>query len=538
VRRPNLTNSGSIHRYGLHRALLFVDGVGRSEMEDAHDPRPSPRGTSAHSIPGDPFSDPSRPLVLTVASDCSTIPSRTLRDLLSLGRFPGVALALMPGVDRQGYREPYLVDWTRSPDHLSVDVSRGPEANRFRRLEGTVGIQMGSLKKRAYAPFDPSLMAWAPTMFPASTVPADRLALEGIAHAGLGFDYIISPGMVSARTSRNMRWPNDLGACTPEEAFRLVGVKARMYQEVPLLADPDATFMVNVGHWYDLAVMHFTPRLSNALAGSLAPSASPQEAAVGEHLLAIRARLGEMLQARDAIYRLVRRESLGPDARPRFGSDPVPGASGNDLTAQLAYHLTAALNSMSAAIDNAVWVVIRRDEPVRSSGNVGLGALLNDKPPRWARGIHAARAIASFAQLPELGLVLAARSIRNSIIHREGLDYGAINWHPSQDAPIRGLSGIWVLPDALPPQTLSIGEVDVFDALARAGRRCGGDMVVMTYRAFVDALWAPTVASVACCLGACEWTSRSWTWSDPVSRESPRESHLWRTRMQRRLWGL
>jgi hypothetical protein len=386
--------------------------------------------------------------------------------------------------------------------------------------------------------FDRGLDEHASTVFPDASDSARQLVREAQVHAGLGYDYVVSPGMASARIDRSKRWPNDLGACTPYEAFRLAGVKARMYDSVPLFADPDALFSVNVGMWYDLAVMHFTPGLIRAIGGALAPSAAHDEHLVGEHLLAIRVRLSELLQARDAIYRLTRREALGPLRGSTFAEGPIVGPRGNDLTAQMSYHLTAALDSAFAAIDNAVWVVVRGDDPAKSRGSVGLGTLLDPKPSAWTRRPSATTAIRLLARNSSLPFTLAARALRNNMVHREGLDFGTIDWHPSADAPVHGLSGIWVTRDQLPPLELSIGRVDLFGGLAHSGRLCGQDMVVMTYQRFVDGLWDSTTRTVGSCLSAREWSSRGWTWSDPVVMNAPREWHLWRTPMQRRLWGL
>lgn len=90
---------------------------------------------------------------------------------------------------------------------------------------------------------------------------AAGLVVETAAHEALEHDYIVSPGLAKARLDSSTSWPNDTGVCTPDEAFRLAGTKARMYGTVPLLSDPEGLWSVNVGRLYDLAVIHFVPRL-------------------------------------------------------------------------------------------------------------------------------------------------------------------------------------------------------------------------------------------------------------------------------------
>lgn len=539
--RAHATNNASILFEGLHQALLLVNQLGREALAAAHDPIPlAAHGTHRPSRlrRGDPFDEPARPLVLTLASDCASLARQTQHDLLSLGRYPGVVVELMPGLDPLGFREPAGVSWTDEDARLRIRVGSGADAGSdelFARFDGPAATQFERRDRETWASVEPGLVAGAARMFDTDPETAGRLAIEAIVHEALGNDYIVSPILTTARHDRAMAWPNQIGACSVAEAFRLAGAKARMYRTVPLLATPTGLGSVNVGQLYDLAVTHFTPCLMRALSGALSPLAPPGEAAAADHLLSIRGRLQEILIARDAIYRLTRRAALGPAWVRAFDSGPTSGSAGNDLTVNLAYHLAAALNSAFAATDNLAWVLARRDDPGLRGRWVGLGTLLGPRRRPWASGADAERGARALLGAPDLPFVLAAREVRNIFMHSEGVDYGAVDWHPPTDAPLQGLAAVWVFRDALPVIRLREGTADLFQAIAEESEWADAEFALLTFQTFADRLWSGVSAIVGICLQALDWSPSDWTRKHP---HTPISRRWWRTRLQRRLWGL
>ena len=530
--------------YGAHRSLLLVDGVGRMELAHAHDPIPA-AAHRPHGTPwprrGDPFTETTRPLILTIGSDCAKLSTSVSNDLMSLARYPGVVLALMPGLDSRGFREAEAITWTDDGQNLSAKATPGADTDSpFGFFDGAAPAEMDRGRRDGFSFFPTDLVNLAEQTLGVPTAMARRLTIESAVHDALQHDYFVSPTLAHARHGEAMSWPDSAGVCTPDEAFRLAGVKARMYGSVPLLCGPDFVSSVNVGRLYDLATIHFVPGLVRALGGALGPDASAGEAAAADHILAIRARLNEILIARDAIYRLTRREALGPDwARP-FDRRAVSGAIGNDLTANLAYHLSAALNSGFAATDNLAWVAAKRDNPQLKSREVGLTGLLGARQKGWRREATCNQLAGVLLGSRHLLFVLAARSLRNSVIHREGIDYGAIDWHPGHLAPIRGLSGLWLLRDTLLPVDLADGRsVDPFEILSHVANAWDHDLAVLTFQQVVERLWQDMAGLVSDGLGGLSWGSRDWARECLLDTGGvPSSRRQWRTRSQRRLWGI
>jgi hypothetical protein len=367
---------------------------------------------------------------------------------------------------------------------------------------------------------------------------ANTLVVEALVHEAVGNDYIVSPGLVRARRDRRRQWPNQLGACSVDEAFRLAGVKSRMYRTVPMFAEPTGLANVSVGDAYDLAVTHFTPGLFRALAAVLAPSASAGETAAADHLLAIRSRLAEILVARDAIYRSTRREALGPHWIRPFDMGPVAAGAGNDVIANLAYHYSAALNSAFAVTDNLVWVLAKLDNPGQTlRRDIGLSRLLDQKQPTWASGPACRSGVQAILASEHISFILAARELRNLHMHRDGVNFGSIEWRPAADAPLSGLSGIWVGRRQLPTYDLGYGHIDLFDGLGNVAQLVQPDYAAVTFQRFVDELWRATTDLVGSCLLACPWTSNGW--GRTAIRQAPMSGHRWwRSRIQRRLWAM
>lgn len=521
--------------YGRHPALQFVDGVATADFEGVNDPIPA-AGWGPHDptlLQGDPFNDPRRLLVLTLASDCAALPDSQLYDLLSLSTLPGVVVAVAPGLDARGFRDALRLDVTLHASSLTAEAKADPSSRRWAD-SGRVGDRLWD--RQASTPFDPALFEVAEHVLRLPHGDARRLAVEVVAHEALGHDYIVSPGLAAgARRRRGWWWPRRKGTCSPGQAMRLAGAKARMYRMIPLAYEP-MRFSINVGMWLDLAAMNFTPGLREALKGALAPGATSGEEAAADHLLAIRGRLTELLQSRDAIYRLVRREALDP--QPSRGRDEEEaGVTGNDLIARLSYHLTAALDAAYGVGDNLAWVLARRDETTGADRIISFTGLVGgDKARRhrWREGAHAAAGAAAVLASPRLPFMLAVREVRNLRVHREGVDTGPIRWGPPRDAPIRRLSGWWIHRRRLGTHRLRDGrDIELSDALAQEADYVSDAFVAFAFVPFVDTLWKDTATLAGGVLRSIDWPSaRRWR-----PRLTPGQ-RLWRQRSQRRLWGL
>lgn len=540
----------SVALHGLHRGILPLEAAGANSFAASLDPVPA----AAHAQfrmhggpPGDPFDDPARPLILSIASDCVELHARTRHDLLSLSRYPGIRLALMPGVDPDGYAEPAQVTWERDAPRFVVQTHRSGRAESerlFRLFDGPAPTAIFEPRDHGATFLDPELAEHAPRAFEGDPEACRRVALEAIAHETLGNDYIVSPLLVTARRDRRMGWPNQLGACTPEEAFWLAGLKARMYSSVPVLAEPDGQVDVSTGTLRDLTAMHLTPHLARALRGSLNPAVSDHEAACAERLLAIRAHLSELLQARDAIHRANRREALSRSwARP-FEHSPVSGALGNDLIGQATYHTVAALNAAYAIADNLAWVIVRRSgAPLGADRDVGLGRLVT--PPRredppWKQSSELARNATGLLRSKWLPVVLAARRVRNAFAHREGVDYGAVTLTvedlTSQPGEVHAL---WVWRHSLDRIRLwDVGQVDLFEVTASWAEYSDGAAAIITFRRFVDRVAWAIMRLADDGLRGLSWSSGAWLRSSTASREYHAVASLWHWATQRHLWSL
>jgi hypothetical protein len=390
--------------YGRHHALLLADGRGHPELDDALDPLPRRSGW-APVAPGDPFENRERPMYFAIASDCASLSPATLKSLVYLGRLPGVRVDLMPGVPDLGSDSVHRVSWSGDGDPYTVTTTRQPETQWFAMTEAALfGVAEEGLALDAET--------------------ARRMVLEAESFEALGYDYLVSPLLTSARGRDRRAWPNRLGAVTVEEALRLAGSKARMYGSVPVEHDSDVRLSTSIGAIYDMAVLRLVPGLKAAIAGAVG-STDPTQTAAVPYLLGIRARLTQLLIARDEVYRLTRREALGSRHGRSRDEAHAPGRSGNDLTEALAYHMTAALDASYAAGDALAWVAASRDAYDGSGSQVGLTLLKRNKGEA-AKGPAASAVREAITRAWSNPFLWAARELRNRSGHRDGLDYGRL----------------------------------------------------------------------------------------------------------------
>ena len=440
-----------------------------------------------------------------------------------------------------GYTEPYHITFTEEPSSVRIQVGLSPDSEvdlEFARFDSAAAPTARSRSRETWTAVDRRLAAGIAGTVGLGPRLARQIAIEAAVHEALGNDYLVSPNLARSRHAAASEWARQVGACSVPEAFRLAATKARMYRSVPMLVAPTALGTVNVGRWYDLAVTHFVPNLMKAITGALAPSASPGKAATGDHLLAIRARLGEILVGRDAVYRLTRRAALGPMWGRSFDLAPAGGSVGNDLTANLAYHLSACLNSVYAATDNVAWVLAKLDDPKLRSRRVGFSSLLDTRSAPWKEGPSAAKGVDALLNAPGLQFVLAAREVRNQFMHREGIDYGGVDWHPVGDAPLMGLAALWIFSDALPAYPLRKGAAEPFKALASSANFLNSELALFTFQTFTDRLWDAASDTVDACLAAISWGSGRWIRGVPDGPGDDARRRWWRGRLQKRLWGL
>lgn len=493
----------SILLYGLHNALLLVNGLGQAELAPAYDPRPRRRNTSRHG--GDPFEDPNRALHLTIASDCRWLGEDALEEVVRLGGYPNVTVDLSPGLPTFDYSHAHSVTakvvrsgvqhvevrTTRLPTTVASGILPSGGADALRRVLGI------------------------------SAAEAQRLAIDVAIHEGLGNDYLVSALGVRARAVRRAGWPNQVGFCSPEEASGLVGAKSRMYEIVPLDIYPPASHVnVNVGRWRDQAALWSCFGLRRALAGALGPDAISEETATVGHLLAIRALLVDALIARDAVYRLTRHDAIEERTNP-FSEAPVPGARGNDLTQLLRYHAVTMLNHVFSITDNLSWVAVRRTgAQIDREYEVGLAALVGPRKKTWAKVGPLGKVSQAMEASPDLSYILAVRTLRNASVHREGVEYGSVEFRPPPSPPLRRVLAFWLDSDAWNRAIMrEVGDRAELNT---------DEVVIVSFLRLVDELWRAVVNFVNHGLSTLEWSSGDWIRGEPEYKRMLRPEVAWR----------
>jgi hypothetical protein len=379
-------------------------------------------------------------------------------------------------------------------------------------------------------------------MFDASAKTATTAAREAIAHKALGNDYIVSPTLVRARRHREAAWPNELGACSVDEAFALAGLKSRMYRSVPMSAEPHGLVSLTTGLFRDLATTKLNPPLWRAIVAALGPNAISDEAACAERLLAVRSRLNDLLVARDEILRLARRDALGSAWERPFDQGPVSGPAGNDLSAHLAYHLMAALNALTAVADNLTWIVRRRCGIALGDDDTSSGffRLLTDRR-RERMTDELKKAVDSLISLPRTPLALGLLRLRNTFAHREGLDYGLLTVETMSIPMARSTAALWYFPASFGQRVrIDTRDIDLFDAcLQEATLGIDGHIGVVTFPKLVNIILAVSFELTHEMLGSPPWRSpQRWLYRSRAHADQRLMRRLWRADLQPKLFGL
>jgi hypothetical protein len=542
-----LRDAASVASYGLHRGLNLNDGVGRKEFASAHDPvpaaaRPDPM---AHGLTGDPFDDPARPLVLTLASDCADLPEVVLRDLLALSRFPGIVISIAPGIPDLGYDGPLRLAWIDDEPviHITQTASEaGALGDLFANFDSRAPSRIRKPRDHASAFAQPGLIERAGEIFDAPKVRAQVVAKEAIAHKALGNDYIVSGILVRGRGMREAGWPNELGACTADEAFALAGLKSRMYRTVPLSAEPDGLVMESTALYRDLAVTRLIPRLRGAIGSALGPHAFEDEAACVDRLLAVRSRLSDLLIERDWVLRLARRDALGPDWAGPFDQGPVSGEMGNELTAHLAYHTMAGLNTLTAIADNLTWIARRRSGIAVSENDTSSS--FAQMMTKWKRDQMTASLLGTVVRLdnaPVTPLVLALLRLRNAVAHRDGIDFGILSTQTMTIPATREVAALWFDRRVVGPKVrLGGDEIDLYKTLASHARfNTDMQLAAMTFPDFSRSIAKAAFDLTTQVLSWPPWRSpRTWLFRSDAYRQRRSMQGLWRANLHRRLLDL
>lgn len=468
--------------YGRHHGLLLIDGAGRPQLETALDPRPK-LGILAFD-PGDPFEDRSRPLHLALAGDCVALPAPVLRALGTLGRLPGVTVDVMPGLP------------TFEGDCEQVGWSANGEAVTTTRRPNT---QWAGLPQQGFEDFVAARLS-------VDRASAFRITRELAAFDALGYDYLVSPQLAAFRASPDHQWLRDDGLATAAEALRLAGTKARMSGMLRIQHDSDAAILTTPGRIYDMAVLRWVPSLGPAIAGAVGNEAEPLAATV-PFLLGVRARLNQLLLARDEIYRLTRMESR---ARPRGPSTRErPARSGNELTTSLAYHLTAALDAAHSIGDGLAHIAATIDAYPGPASEISYGRLhRGGKDWEGAASRQMRHGLAGASREPFLR---ATRELRNRHSHREAVDYGRVEFRP----PITWMapfSVVWVTEETFGGRS---DRDAMFVEFVNRANYSDGELAVLSFSRLVDEVWCASSEVAERALHAIKWGDSSWVRANP-----------------------
>ncbi len=516
------SDNQAVFRWGLHELLAFVDDLGAVEIPAAHLPVPAgARSRGMRRAAGDPFTDPRRPLRLTLAADVVDLPVAQQRCLAAIGELRGIEVDALPGAVDARVVGPHRVTITLQDDGISVESSGRPDT-----VAGTF--------------FDPSLARLLEMHLGIRPELADQLNQAIAAHEALGNDYLVSPTLVGQRAS-DAFWGGAIGTASGLEALFLGGVKSRMYGMSRLNALSAARVSTNQGVILDRAAMSLVPTLGGAMAGSLAPTADPAERGAASHLLAIRSLLRDLLFARDDVVRLERREALGSDWRGTGRHQPEEGETGNDLAYRYRYHVTAVLNTFTAILDNLAWVVVSREQLTPRSHAVGFEKLLGFRPsasfpqtrPTPILQDAAARTGSAVAR------ALALRALRNQADHQVGLSYGrvrSVKFEPTMKGP--EMFAAWLWKGSMSYPTGVNERRDAFDELIDVGAFAAGNLGLLRPRPLAELAIACAARITADVLALYPWTDATWLGSPRKGRPSTTDNRPYRGRWQRYLWGV
>ena len=370
-----------------------------------------------------------------------------------------------------------------------------------------------------------------PWMIGTSPAESLRLCRDIAIHDGLGNDYLVSTITTRVRAARG-KWLDQFGFCTPEEALGLAGSKARMYEAVPIRVFPPSSSMsTNVGRWRDQAAMWAAWSVRRALASALDPSASASERAAAPPLHAIRSLLVDALVARDAVFRLARREAAVRTATSSAGK-PNPGTRGNDLVQLLWYHSVNLLDHVFSITDNLAWVAVRHTgaSGFKSKGEVGFAAIAGTGKRVWARTGDLGKVTGQLDLSPELAFILALRRLRNATVHQDGVPHGVVFWDPPRSSSVQRVMGVWLLK--------TDWGTEVFDAVASRSDYVDGDLAVSTFLRLADEAWTAVTRLLNDALTLLPWSDGAWLRGDPAVREAGPWESPWHDGTQRALFRL
>ena len=502
------------------RTMYVLEGANFERvLHSALDPHPlaSNRAERHRTHEGDPFSDPNRQLRFTLASDVGSVVSKAEREqLLAISRLPLVSIDALPGVAVEPSSSRGQVSLRHDGEGITVTTTREPNRScsdfytddHPRILGAHLGLENDQ---------------------------AEALAFSIVAHTALGNDYLVSPTLAAERQDSRF-WGRAISACTSSEAIAIAGLKARMYRSHVINAR-GPHWSINTGWLFDVTALHLVPRLQPALSSALAPSATEEEAACADHLLAIRERLRGLLFARDELARLERREALGRDW-PRFQERkaPVSGGTGNDLIFRASYHLTAAMNGLTSVLDNLAWIAAARESVTVRPESVGFDGLWN--PSRRFPKTRAHDWLAgAWDSFPPLRQALALRSLRNVDDHRAGLEFV---WAMGVIPPAR--VGPELLCVAVPTDDVTFGlpdgrRVDATGPLVHLATIALDDRFLFRPRLLVEIALVAASRVTDGFLAQYPWPRAEWLVGTDAYAEAHPISVQCRGRWHRSLWG-
>lgn len=520
--RASATDRFAVYVHGLHQVLALIDGIGAAEVPAQHLPLPAGAkpGGRLHAGNGDPFSDPHRPLRISLGNDVAQLPRRDRAVLAGLARLDGVEVHALPGAIDGEPKGVGVVTVEPRGEYIDVKTTLHPST--------TYGGFFGT--------------GWHQVLDSQLRVGLDRaftLTRDIAAHEALGNDYLVSPILATRRATAAF-WGAAVGSATLEEATFLAGVKTRMYRMMLTNALSQAHVSVNTGWVLDAAALALAPRLKRALAGALSPVATRAEGLATPHLLAIRGLLRDLLLARDELARLERREAMGPEWPRTFGRDrPIEGGSGNDLIYRMSYHATAALNAFTAILDNLAWVVSAREGIVAKPHTIGFDRLVAANPgAAW----QATRPIAHLRAATDRSATrraMAIRALRNWADHRDGLEFGAVR-AVKYERTMKGpeMLAIWVWKNEATFKLWDGTEGRAADQLDDIAALDLGDVLLLRPRPLVEACIASASRLTNDFLSLYDWSPADWIKTQRRPGDGLSTTRLLRGRWQRALWGV
>ena len=219
---------------------MLLDDINTSALTDIYDPRPYAPRFSPRSEP-DPFQDVGAPLRMALASDVAWLAPELLEQLLRLGQLPGVELHALPSTPFRHVEGVCRVSTSGPIGHWSAAVSCRPGS--WRAIGADVSQRMDL----------------ASTMYPELGARGRRMVLEVMTHAASRSAFIVSDELAALRSGRSGWWLREMGVCSVDEAFRLAGTKARLYEQSVVHWWGPGRLSANIGMWFDWAIQRLIP---------------------------------------------------------------------------------------------------------------------------------------------------------------------------------------------------------------------------------------------------------------------------------------